>query len=99
MRYKDILQIEKEIQKLKSEIALHQVECVEFNCDDIKKQIISLEENKAKAVESIPRLSSLEGNCLILHIVYKYSWNKIAMIIGGNNSGECVRKMCYRYNW
>ena len=32
-------------------------------------------------------------------INHNFSWNKIAMIKGGNNTGDGVRKMCTRYKW
>ena len=30
---------------------------------------------------------------------YRWSWNKIAMALGDNNTGDSVRKMCTRYSW
>lgn len=71
----------------------------------IKVCRIDEEENKLKALE----LKLEQGICSIpdqyirktitCKLIYKWSWNKIAMTIGGNNTEGGIRKACTRYSW
>ena len=66
---------------------------------------IDEEENKQKALEikleqefyKIP--DPHIRTAITCKLKYKWSWNKIAMAIGGNNTGDGVRMMCTRYRW
>lgn len=66
---------------------------------------IDEEENKQKALEieleqefyKIP--DQHIRIAITCKLKYGWSWNKIAMAIGGNNTGDGVRKMCTRYSW
>lgn len=50
---------------------------------------------------ALSRLSRdiFEENCLYMHYVLEYSWTKIALKVGGNNSADSIKKMCYRHSW
>lgn len=66
---------------------------------------IDEEENKQKALEleleqaicQIP--DQYIRKAITCKLKYKWSWNKIAMAIGGNNKGNGIRMMCSRYEW
>lgn len=65
---------------------------------DLREQLRNTEVERANAISSIPT-QTIEGDCLILHLRYNYSWKEIAFAIGGGNTEDGVRMMCYRYEW
>ena len=65
---------------------------------DIKREIQNLEILRNSALNRLSR-EKFEENCLFMRLSLHYSWRKIAMQIGGNNTPDSIRKMCERYSW
>lgn len=36
---------------------------------------------------------------IVCKLKYRWSWTKIAITLGGNNTSDSVRMMCTRYKW
>ena len=36
---------------------------------------------------------------IVCKLKHRWSWTKIAVTLGGNNTGDSVRMMCTRYKW
>ena len=71
----------------------------------IKVCKIDEEENKLKALEleleyAICKIPDPHIRKVVTcKLKHRWSWKKIAVIIGGNNTGDGIRKMCTRYFW
>lgn len=65
---------------------------------DIQREIQNLEILRNSALIRLSR-DIFEENCLFMRLALHYSWTKIALEIGGGNTGDGIRKMCERYNW
>lgn len=65
---------------------------------DIQREIQNLEILRNSALNRLSR-DIFEENCLFMRLSLHYSWNKIAMQVGGNNTVDSIKKMCYRYHW
>lgn len=65
---------------------------------DIQKEIQNLEILRNSALNRLSR-DVFEENCIFMRFSLKYSWTRIAMECGGNNTADGVRKMCERYKW
>lgn len=63
----------------------------------ISDRIGALNRKLSSALDDLPK--SLEAHCIVLKIKRRYSWVKIAQIIGGNNTADGVRMKVYRYRW
>lgn len=63
--------------------------------EEIKQKALELELEQAFC--KIP--NEHIRNAIICKLKYGWSWNKIAMALGGNNTDDSVRKMCTRYSW
>lgn len=63
---------------------------------DIKIDIQSLELKRNMALNMLSR-DKFEENCIYMRLSLRYSWPKIAGIVGSNV--DSVKKMCYRYSW
>ena len=62
-----------------------------------ENDIKGLQKEIDAAVDSLP--DTLEGNCIRLRIKRHYSWRKLSFVVGGSNTAESIKKMCYRYKW
>ena len=66
---------------------------------------IDEQENRLKLLElefeeslcSIP--NAYIRRLITCKLKYRWSWTKIAVTLGGNNTGDSVRMMCTRYKW
>ena len=66
---------------------------------------IDEQENKLKLLElefeeslcSIP--NTYIRRLITCKLKYRWSWTKIAVTLGGNNTGNAIRMMCTRYKW
>lgn len=65
---------------------------------DLEEQLKNLKTTRADAINKIPELT-LQGSCLLLFFKYHYSWTRIAIEVGGNNTADSIRMMCYRFEW
>lgn len=65
---------------------------------DIQRDIQNLEIRRNSALNSLSRDDFVE-NCLFMHLGLKYSWAKILTKIGGSNTIDSLKKMCYRHHW
>lgn len=65
--------------------------------DCAERMLEQLIEQLKNAIDSIP--DEYIRVMIDTKINHNFSWNKIAMIKGGNNTGDGVRKMCTRYKW
>lgn len=65
---------------------------------DIQREIQNLEILRNSALNRLSR-DIFEENCLFMRLSLHYSWNKIAMQVGGNNTADGIRMMCERYSW
>ena len=65
---------------------------------DIQKEIQNLEILRNSALIRLSR-DIFEENCLFMRLALHYSWTKIALEIGGGNTGDGIRMRCERYNW
>ena len=65
---------------------------------DIKREIQNLEILRNSALNRLSR-DIFEENCLFMRLSLHYSWRKISMQVGGNNTPDSIRKMCSRYKW
>lgn len=65
---------------------------------DIQREIQNLEIRRNAALNSLSRDDFVE-NCLFMHLSLRYSWAKILTKIGGNNTIDSIKKMCYRHRW
>mgnify|MGYP002726051582 FL=1 len=65
---------------------------------DIQRDIQNLEIRRNSALNSLSRDDFVE-NCLFMHLGLKYSWAKILTKVGGNNTIDSIKKMCYRHRW
>ena len=65
---------------------------------DIKREIQNLEILRNSALNRLSR-DKFEENCLFMHLSLRYSWTKIAMQVGGENTPDSIRMMCNRYSW
>ena len=62
-----------------------------------EERLVHLEKRLYQAIVSIP--DEYIRRMIRLKICKGYSWNKIAFILGGNNSGDSIRMTCVRYRW
>ena len=65
---------------------------------DIQRKIQNLEILRNSALNRLSR-DIFEENCIFMKFSLNYSWTKIAMECGGNNTADGVRKICERYKW
>lgn len=65
---------------------------------DIQRDIQNLEIRRNAALNSLSRDDFVE-NCLFMHLSLRYSWAKILTKVGGNNTIDSIKKMCYRHHW
>lgn len=65
---------------------------------DIQREIQNLEILRNSALNRLSR-DIFEENCLFMRLSLHYSWNKIALQVGGNNTADGIRMMCERYSW
>lgn len=65
---------------------------------DIQREIQNLEILRNSALNRLSR-DVFEENCLFMRLSLHYSWTKIATQVGGNNTVDSIKKMCYRYHW
>lgn len=65
---------------------------------DIQREIQNLEILRNSALNRLSRDDFVE-NCLFMHLSLRYSWAKILTKIGGNNTIDSIKKMCYRHRW
>lgn len=65
---------------------------------DIQREIQNLEIRRNAALNSLSRDDFVE-NCLFMHLSLRYSWAKILTKVGGNNTIDSIKKMCYRHHW
>lgn len=65
---------------------------------DIQREIQNLEILRNSALNRLSR-DIFEENCLFMRLSLHYSWNKIALQVGGNNTADGIRKICERYSW
>ncbi len=65
---------------------------------DIQREIQNLEILRNSALNRLSR-DIFEENCLFMRLSLHYSWAKIAMQVGGNNTADGIRKICERYSW
>ena len=65
---------------------------------DIQREIQNLEILRNSALNRLSR-DVFEENCLFMHYGLHYSWQKIALQVGGSNSSDSIRMMCERYSW
>ncbi|MCD8026929.1 MAG: hypothetical protein LUF33_08450 [Clostridiales bacterium] len=63
-----------------------------------EEKIKAIREQREKEIARLPQQSCV-ADCIRLRLKHGYSWNKIAMRIGGNNSSDSVRMMCLRFSW
>lgn len=60
-------------------------------------RLIHLEKRLYQAIMSIP--DEYIRRMIRLKVCKNYSWNWIAQKLGGNNTGDSIRKLCVRYHW
>ena len=65
---------------------------------DIQRDIQNLEIRRNAALNSLSRDDFVE-NCLFMHLSLRYSWAQILTKVGGNNTIDSIKKMCYRHHW
>lgn len=65
---------------------------------DIQRDIQDLETLRNTALNRLSRDDFIE-NCLFMHLSLHYSWAKILTKVGGNNTIDSIKKMCYRHHW
>ena len=65
---------------------------------DIQRDIQNLEIRRNSALNSLSRDDFVE-NCLFMRLSLHYSWAKILTKIGGSNTIDSLKKMCYRHHW
>lgn len=65
---------------------------------DIQREIQNLEIRRNSALNHLSRDDFVE-NCLFMHLSLRYSWAKILTKVGGNNTIDSIKKMCYRHHW
>ena len=109
---KDISNLNVKIYELKDEAEsitqkLSQSPCSSGMKDKIGELTTSIVhyENKKKllvyklesAINSLP--DTLEGNCIRFRVRKKFTWTKIACIIGGYYTADYVRIRCSNYEW
>ena len=94
MTAREIRQINKEISRLKAKIIRIQAEA-----DNISPKLSDLPSaSQTSALNSLSRDDFVE-NCLFMHLSLHYSWAKILTKIGGSNTIDSLKKMCYRHHW
>lgn len=105
MTIKELRQIQDEIKRLKSKQivlenkATSKTQHIEYYPGtDIEERIQELE---SVYKESINKLSTDDfiHNCIWLKYSLGWSWTRIAMKIGGNNTANGIRMMCERCIW
>lgn len=71
---------------------------------NIVAQIVSYEEAAdmlrqeiKEALDRIPR--TIEGECIRLRVRRRYTWTRLAHIIGGGNNAASIKMRCYRFKW
>lgn len=65
--------------------------------DEAENKQRLLESEFEQAIYSIK--DSYIRKIITCKLKYKWSWTKIAVTLGGNNTGDGVRMMCTRYKW
>lgn len=65
---------------------------------DMQREIQNLEILRNSALNRLSR-DIFEENCLFMRLALHYSWTKIALEIGGGNTGDGIRMKCERYSW
>lgn len=65
---------------------------------DIQREIQRLEILRNSALNRLSR-DIFEENCLFMRLSLRYSWAKIAVQVGGNNTADGIRMMCERHSW
>ena len=65
---------------------------------DIQREIQNLEIYRNSALNRLSN-DKFEENCLFMRLSLRYSWTKIALQVGGDNTADGVRKLCERYSW
>jgi hypothetical protein len=63
---------------------------------DIKIDIQALVLKRDMALNMLSR-DKFEENCIYMRLKLRYSWAKIAAVVG--SGVDSVKKMCYRYSW
>ena len=64
---------------------------------DAERLLDKLQQELNQGINSIP--DEYIREMIDAKINHGFSWTKIAVSMGGNNTGDGVRKMCTRYNW
>ena len=64
---------------------------------DAERLLDKLKRQLDNGIKSIP--DDYIKEMIDAKINHGFSWTKIAVSMGGNNTGDGVRKMCTRYNW
>lgn len=71
------------------------------NCDSVIQSLQSKRAaSEAKVMEfinSIPKEDVITFNIFILRFIECLEWNDVANIVGGGNSTDAVKAVCYRY--
>ena len=65
---------------------------------DIQREIQNLEIYRNSALNRLSN-DKFEENCLFMRLSLRYSWTKIALQVGGDNTADGIRMMCDRYSW
>ena len=65
---------------------------------DIQREIQNLEILRNSELNRLSK-DIFEENCLFMRLSLHYSWTKIALQAGGNNTADSIRVMCDRYTW
>ena len=64
---------------------------------DAERLLEKLQQELNQGINTIP--DDYIREMIDAKINHGFSWTKIAVSMGGNNTGDGVRKMCTRYNW
>lgn len=64
---------------------------------DAEQLLDKLQQQLDDAINSIP--DEYIREMIDAKINHNYSWTKIALSMGGNNTGDSVRMICTRYKW
>lgn len=101
-----LIVLESKVTKTNAELSLAPASGdVSDKVGDLTTQIVHIKRQISELVilkeTEIKRLNNdiFQENCLFMHFALGYSWTKIAMQIGGNNTANGIRMKCERYSW
>lgn len=101
-----LIVLESKVTKTNAELSLAPASGgVSDKVGDLTTQIVHIKRQISELVilkeTEIKRLNNdiFQENCLFMHFALNYSWTKIAMQVGGNNTGDGIRMSCERYRW